>query len=238
MKHFLTLALALLAGGVMAAEEGLVGNWPINEGEGTAIKDVGPNQLNGVIQAPADTSWVAGRNGGKALAFSGVNGKAPFVLIDKVTADLTKGMTVMCWIRFDKTFQRDGIYEIASNTRGSFGKGFRLIVHYQRLLLSIGDGDKKMSYANSTFGKNPINGEVWMHVAATHDGDKTLKVYIDGELAGTSTAENSVPMTAGMSALSIGSQFGYSPFPGIVSEVKLYSKALSDAEIMTAAQSE
>lgn len=220
---------------VLAAEEGLVGYWPLNEGTGTIVKDMGPNKLDGTILSSGETRWVEGRDG-KALEFGGINGKAPYVLIPNLkNADFTKGMTVMCWVMPDKKQKREGQYYIVSNTRGIYGKGFLMMIHYQRLLLSSGDGNKTMYYANSVFGKNPIITGTWIHFAATHDGNRTFRVYIDGELAGASDKQSG-PVTPGTNSLSIGSQFGYAPFLGAVSNVKLYSRTLTDAEILKAAK--
>lgn len=219
----------------LAAEEGLVGYWPLNEGAGTVVKDLGPNKLDGTIVAPETVRWTEGRDG-KALEFDGENGKAPYVFVPNLkNADLTKGMTVMCWVMPDKKQKREGQYYIVSDTRGIYGKGFLLLIHCRRLLLSGGDGNKTMYYANSVFGKNPIVPETWMHFAATHDGKQTFKVYIDGELAGVSEKQSG-PLSQGLNALTIGSQFGYAPFLGKVSGVKLYSRTLTDAEILKAAK--
>ncbi len=221
---------------VSGAETGLVGYWPLNEGEGVVIKDAGANQLDGKIIAPENAKWVAGRDGGKALEFGGVNGQAGYVYIPTLKkADFSQGMTVMCWALPSKAQKRNAIYDMVGNGRNK--NGFLLMFHYQRLLLS-GTGTSCERYANSTFGKNPIAYGSWMHVTGTHDGSGVFKVYIDGELAGTSIEKYSGPITPGLDALTIGSMFGYSPFLGAISEVKLYNRALSDAEILSAAQGE
>lgn len=230
-----TIIAMTVAGLALAAEEGLVGYWPLNEGSGTLIKDMGPNKLDGTIQLPETVRWGEGRDG-KALEFGGINGKAPYVFIPSLkNTDFTKGMTVMCWVMPDKKQTREGQYYIISDTRGIFGKGFLLLIHCQRLLLSSGDGNKTMYYANSVFGKNPIVPGTWMHFAGTYDGKQTFKVYIDGELAGVSDKQSG-PMMSGTNSLSIGSQFGYAPFLGTISGVKLYSRTLTDAEILKAAK--
>ncbi|MBM3582554.1 MAG: hypothetical protein FJX37_11410, partial [Alphaproteobacteria bacterium] len=71
----------------------------------------------------------------------------------------------------------------------------------------------------------PLNA--WTHLAATVNG-QTLKFYINGELKGTSTSglggENAAPLRIGRSGTC-------EYFQGLIDEIALYNRALSDAEI-------
>ncbi|MFA6931098.1 MAG: LamG domain-containing protein [Lentisphaeria bacterium] len=213
------------------AEEGLVGCWPLNEANETIIKDAGSNQLDGVLVEPDIIAWREGRNG-KAIDFRGVNGTAPYLRVDGINKfELTKGMTVMCWYSpdADQKYGHQGV--IVSNGRTGASEGFRLLLHYHRILLGNG---KLTNYAATTPGKHPLQPGVWVHIAATHDGDNTFQVFIDGELAGTGSG----PLGNGIDSLAIGSEFGYRPALAAISDVKLYSRKLSAAEIITAARKE
>ena len=42
----------------------------------------------------------------------------------------------------------------------------------------------KLEHAATTAGKHPLKAGIWVHIAATFDGDKT-PTFIDGEPAGT-----------------------------------------------------
>ena len=69
----------------------------------------------------------------------------------------------------------------------------------------------------------------WHHLAGTWDGS-TMKIYVDGKL------ENSVPTVGKISAneevLCIGAAEGQAiPLKGIIDEVKIYNKALSEGEM-------
>ena len=234
MKRFYTLLTAFFAGTLLMAADNtnLVLHLPLNEGSGDVVKDLGPRKLTGKIYNMAGgASWDAGREDGKALRINGVNGKAPYVAIEGFKADeFSNGMTVMCYVKPDKDkYIRSSIWHLIASNRT--GKGFLLAIHYERLLIG-GDGNKLTKYANSVNTKNPIRGGEWIHLAATHDGKGTFKVYIDGALAGTSSEKMSGPVTPGNGSIVIGSLYGYSPMQGTVADVKLYNKALSDAEIM------
>ena len=237
MKKFYTLLTAFFAGTLLLAADaadgkGLVLHLPLNEGSGNVVKDIGPRKLTGKIYDNSQsTAWVEGREENKALHISGVNGKAPYVLVEGFKADeFCNGMTVMCYVKPDKDkYIRSSIWHLVASNRS--GKGFLLAIHYERLLLG-GDGNKLSKYANSVSNKNPIRGGEWMHLAATHDGKGTFKVYIDGALAGTSSDKMSGPITPGNGCIAIGSLYGYTPMQGAIADVKVYNKALSDAEIM------
>ena len=216
------------------AEEGLVLHLPLNEGEGEVVKDLGPRQLTGKVVQPADTKWVEGRSGGKALEMSGVNGKAPYIEVRGFKPDdFTRGMTVMCYFKPDKEkYVRKAVWQlVCDGTRANF----LMAVHYQRLI--FGNDNKFTKHAVSNNGKNPVRGGEWIHLAATHDG-QTFKVYIDGALAGVGGENMSGPIAPGRGTLAIGSRFGWGPAFGVFSDVKLYTRALSDAEIMNAASGE
>lgn len=237
MKKFYTLLTAFFAGTLLLAADaadskGLVLHLPLNEGSGDVVKDMGPRKLTGKIHDTGkNTAWVEGREENKALHISGVNGKAPFVLVDGFKPnEFCNGMTVMCYVKPDKDkYIRSSIWHLIASNRTA--KGFLLAIHYERLLIG-GDGNKLTKYANSVNTKNPIRGGEWMHLAATHDGKGTFKVYIDGALAGTSSEKMSGPVTPGNGSIVIGSLYGYTPMQGTIADVKVYNKALTDAEIM------
>ena len=240
MKMFCSLLAAVFAGTALLAADaapaadnkGLVLHLPLNEGAGDVVKDIGPNKRTGKIYyMNAGASWDAGREEGKALRINGVNGKAPFVAIGGFKPDeFSNGMTVMCYFKPDKDkYIRSSVWHLIASNHSN--KGFLLAIHYERLLLG-GDGNRLTKHAASVNTKNPIRGGEWVHLAATHDGKGVFKVYIDGALAGTSSEKMCGPVTPSAGSIAIGSFFGYSPMQGVISDVKVYNKTLSDAEIM------
>ncbi|HET9163177.1 MAG TPA: LamG-like jellyroll fold domain-containing protein, partial [Solirubrobacterales bacterium] len=72
-----------------------------------------------------------------------------------------------------------------------------------------------------------IPSNAWTHVALTNDGEH-LRLYVNGALAGTSAAESA---QTGEGSLRIGcDQFG-DRFEGLIDEVRIYDRALDEAEI-------
>src|SRR4029434_8471985 len=83
---------------------------------------------------------------------------------------------------------------------------------------------------SASFG--PLAGNTWYNLAATYDGE-TLKAYTNGVLV-TSNPAPSGPADAETSPLTIGRHAAASQFfKGIVDNVRIYNRALSQAEIQS-----
>ena len=67
---------------------------------------------------------------------------------------------------------------------------------------------------------------------------RKIELYIDGALAGVSPEKLSGPVVPGGLELCLGSQFGWSGARGAMSDVKLFNRALTDAEILKEMQGE
>jgi len=78
----------------------------------------------------------------------------------------------------------------------------------------------------------------WYHLAATYDGT-LVRVYVDGQSAGTGSQAISGPIVSNGNDLIVGSSeaVNVGPFPGSVDEIRIYSRALSAAEIAALYQS-
>lgn len=239
MRLTLTAAIVLLSILTLrcAAENALVGYWPLDSIKNGEVRDLGPNRLKGTVVKPEHVALVDGRNSGKAIDFHGPNGSAAYIRVDGMTDfDFSKGMTVMCWYKPYNSELHNYQGMIVCNGRTSRPEGFRLSLHCRRILISDG---KFTCYAASTPGKHPLKPGVWIHVAATFDGDKTFQLFIDGEPAGTF---DKIPagflQAPGMDSLAIGSEFGYRPALAAIQDVKLYTRQLSVPEIIADARKE
>ncbi|MBI3923241.1 MAG: right-handed parallel beta-helix repeat-containing protein [Armatimonadetes bacterium] len=93
--------------------------------------------------------------------------------------------------------------------------------------LNIGGGQQNMLGASSDL--RPLKLKTWHHLAMSYDG-AILKVHCDGELAGsTSINRERIP---GNTPLAIGRrQDAYNYFKGIIDEVCVYDRPLSDEEV-------
>ncbi len=133
---------------------------------------------------------------------------------DKITnSSLTIGssaVTFSSWINFK-----------ASNVNG-----FHTILEFgdDSPILSVLGG--KLDLFGGLSSDEDIPTGRWTHIAASY-GSNTLKLFIDGTLVKTSTANISLIGVG----LGIGQNSGDIPFEGEIDEVRIYSVALSDAEI-------
>jgi hypothetical protein len=74
---------------------------------------------------------------------------------------------------------------------------------------------------------NPVNA--WTHVALTYDGSM-LRLYVNGVLASSSAQSGAIQTNS--NALRIGGNVPYGEFfQGLIDELRVYNRALSQAEI-------
>jgi RNA polymerase sigma factor (sigma-70 family) len=92
---------------------------------------------------------------------------------------------------------------------------------------------------SSTISKTPVVDGLWHFVAGTYDG-QTQKLYIDGKLDVEKKLEKPWPMKHNKVDIHIGSlavmeapPFNEANFDGLMDEVRLYNRILSDEEIQT-----
>jgi len=96
----------------------------------------------------------------------------------------------------------------------------------------INEGSNHLVFENVT-----LFNDTWTHAVGTYDGE-TLKVYINGELAGVNTAPSG-PITAGSADLCIGAEppasgcplGSSSHFDGSIDDILVFSRALSSQQV-------
>ncbi|MGB2799999.1 MAG: LamG-like jellyroll fold domain-containing protein, partial [Dehalococcoidia bacterium] len=170
-----------------------------------------------------DPQWVAGHLGG-ALEFDGSGdyldcGSDP-------SLDLTK-WTIAFWLNLNENKDYNGYvikgvdntenYEVLTYGAGNF--------HFPILFT---DGRR---YVNSATGVTVV-GE-WAHFAYSYDSAEGRRLYKDGSLIFEDT-ESGTPQTSAEPLL-IGNEGGTSRFvPGIMDDIRIYNRALTEAEIQQA----
>jgi hypothetical protein len=189
---------------------GLVAAYGLDEGSGTTATDRTTNN-NGSI---AGATWTVGRYG-SALAFNGISSMV--TINDSPSLRMTNGLTLEAWIKpastggwRDIVYRGDDNYFLNTNTTSVYGG---LTVSS----LSMVSGDTIL----------PLN--TWTHVAMTYDGNN-IKTYVNGVLAGIAPqtgyiAPSTSPLTLG------GDLFYGQHFDGVIDEVRVYNRALTEAEI-------
>ncbi len=215
---FLICTVFIIASNCVAnvAEDGLVGYWPFDEGEGKTPIDVTGNGHDGKFAGAP--KWVEGKFG-TALEFDGVDDHVK--VADNDGLDLTAEVTLMAWFSPNEalTSRRMMVKNNSIFVIFDFGNSNSVdfLVKPDNLFAQSKTTDWKIGQ--------------WYHFAGTFDG-KTLRVYINGNLEGE--AANNKPITPSDLELWIGGDDNGRAtdwFPGKIDEVRLYDKALSEADV-------
>ncbi len=203
---------------------GLVGAWSFDEGSGAVAADSSGNNRNGTI---VDATWDMGKQG-SALNFNGVssyvniNGFKGINAIDAVQ----QAFTISNWI---KTTAGEG--EMVTWGTKAGGK---------KLTWRINENTLRTEHdAGNLRGNTPVNDDEWHHVALVVTEGANLRVpatqiYLDGQPDGTFSGNDApyelapdLDVRIGMSGPEAG-RF----FMGLIDEVVLYDRALTDVELL------
>jgi len=194
--------------------------------------DVGPNQYNFSFSNSISYSTT---NGGY-YTFNGTN---QYALATSNYADNLGEMTVAAWIRTSST--KLGSTVIAKCRSIADQPGWALSF-YNPSLTAAGNQLSFFTQLNSSnynqiiASSSPLTPNVWHYVAGTLTGglNGTISLYIDGVsvLSGTGLT-GSVTSDSTSSYVTVGSDSGIAyPFPGDISDVQIYNRALSASEIL------
>ena len=200
-----------------------VSYYPFSEGSGTTTEDEGVNDADdhdGTLVGPPQ--WNAGHPGspgGSGLHFDGND------LVDTGASilDTTGNYSVAAWVKLDNL---NGFQTAVSQD------GDRVSAFF--LQYSVADNRLAFSFANVR-ALAPTAPEVgrWYHMVGVRDAAKgQLKLYIDGQLAGTKGACFG-DASSGNTVIGRG-KFNGNPvdyWKGDLDQVHLYDRALSGAEV-------
>ncbi|HEX5090526.1 MAG TPA: LamG-like jellyroll fold domain-containing protein [Nocardioides sp.] len=197
---------------------GLVGAWAFDEGAGTTVDDASGHGNQGTI---AGASWTtAGRFGG-ALSFNGTTNLVR--VADSTSLDLAGAMTLSAWIK--PTVSQSGWRTImqkqsdAYHLNASSGAG---------ALRPAGGGTFGTS-GSTVVGPTAVTVNAWTHVALTYDGT-IQRLWINGTQVATRDIRGTIQATD--NPLFIGGNVPYGEyFQGLIDDVRVYNRALSQSEI-------
>ncbi len=199
--------------------DGLVLYLPMDEGSGNVTYNaVDPTVNNGTIYG---ANWTPGKLG-YGLAFDGTN---DYVEVPNSPDFAVNQFTIAFWMYPT----RDGVFEgLVSKTVWLNGDGGFLVIKHQNpdygLTFVIDDGT---SVQNLNLNKR-LDLNRWYFVTAVYDGT-TMKLYINAVLEAERSAN---PPAQNTRTLIIGAKAPTQDFfEGILDEVYIFSRALSDKEI-------
>jgi hypothetical protein len=193
----------------------------LDEGSGATAADTSGNSntltLNGA-------TWNATGKYGKALSFNGTSGYASTP--DSPALDIVSAGTLEAWVKINALNQWHGIIAKA-NTSSDAARNYAMeITNTNQVACFLGNGSAATPLMTST---TALATGAFYHIACTWDG-ANLKVYVNGVME-RSVAQSLTP-AANTDSLMIGQYGGGADFANAtIDEIRIYSKALSAAEI-------
>jgi glucose/arabinose dehydrogenase len=203
--------------GAPAQLPGLVAAYGFDEEGGSDALDASEFGNHGTLVGATRTT--SGRHGG-ALSFDGVDDVV--VIPGSASLDLTTGMTLEAWVFPTSPLvswkaivqkQVDGWYLDANTAANRVGVGGTL----SGLCCAALNGTTTL----------PVNQ--WTHVAGTYDGS-TLRIFVNGNLEASQPASGSLQVSSAPVRIG-GNTYANEFFPGRIDDVRIYDRALGEAEI-------
>jgi|GEM_PF-102276 len=208
---------------------GLLGYWKLDENTGTAFKDDAGRHEDGKL---TNVQWATGKSG-SALSFTGDGSQS--AIINTSEANVGNSFTIASWMKAESARENMHVL-IAKNSKASG--------HYEIYIANDGtmrfySPDLQTSSGGvGDFGSGyVVDDNQWHHVAVTMDSGK-LSFYVDGTMVKEETANGSIhdvtaPLSIGRMVVEEGGVIF--PFKGLVDEVKIYSRKISQREMNTLA---
>jgi hypothetical protein len=211
-----------------------VAQWTVDEGTGTVAHDTYGYDNGTYVGNP---QWGTGKSGGDVvLDGSGyVNtGSGPSLNLAATAAN--PAMSIVGW--FDLADTGGGTY----TALGADKKGSYRLVAYDADTYEDGAASRWQFYVTDSTGATHTcqsttyyANDVWHYVVGTYDGDGHMSLYVDGQLAATTTWTGTDTLATTTNSFDIGRRDQIARyFPGQIDEVSLYDQALSAAQVTTA----
>ena len=199
--------------------DGCVLALPMDEGSGDTVYDKSGNDNDGTIYGGA--TWTDGKFG-KALNFDGEDDYVE--VLDSESLKIMGDLTMIAWVYPELDVS---IYQGICG-KGKAGEGFMAVdTRNEDYQLAWRQGDGSNEYAHN-FLNFFVLGEKWYFVVVVRD-ENTLKAYRDGEFFDSLTFSYTVGATS--INFYVGRREDGWYFNGLIDEVRIYNRALSEEEI-------
>ncbi|PIZ14977.1 hypothetical protein COY51_06770 [Candidatus Desantisbacteria bacterium CG_4_10_14_0_8_um_filter_39_17] len=199
-------------------ENGLVGYWNFDEGKGEVAKDSSGNDIYGEI---IGAEWVKGIKG-SALEFNGEDAYVDCGSDDIL--NIADAITIECWVKRTG----DGVKWNGIVSKGAGSKGYQTFHYNPSNNFTIYLNTNATGYGSVMGQVIPLNE--WMHLVVTYDSkEKMVKLYQNGVMTASKQYEGQITDFA--ENFYIGRTTGFNYFCGLIDEVRVYNRALTEAEI-------
>jgi YD repeat-containing protein len=219
----------------------LIAHWEFDENTGTTAGD-SAGSYDGTI---AGASWVGtsgAPSGGSALSFDGVGDDVRVGNVPVGSAGgAAGGFTAAFWVKAGTQIRNNPA--MISKVNGGSGEKSFIVDRYK-----IGGKMRFTIYPDGSTAETLISPQQvliedkWQHVAVTYDGSYQ-RIYVNGQQVAQSEDRDASFATARSSDLVIGgngntADYNANRFVGEMDDVRLYSRALTGAEIQAMMQRE
>ncbi|MFI1018162.1 LamG-like jellyroll fold domain-containing protein [Streptomyces sp. NPDC020965] len=213
------------------------------------IKAGQPERVTWALDEPSGSQQAAGTaaertadlHGGATTGVTGALGKA--VLFDGVddyarteipTVATDTGFSVSTWVKLSR---KPGNTAIVAAQPGNHSPGFQL--YYSTTYDRWAFAQSRSDTAGATVARamqaqaGGVRAGEWVHLVGTHSStENELKLYVDGELAGTTAYDSPWDARRGLQ-IGAGSSSGVPElfFPGAIDEVQIFDKPLAPGEV-------
>ncbi len=221
--------------------------WSFEEGEGTTTDDLTLNGFDGVLHNAPD--WTPGWHG-TALSFDGLNQRVHTGDVDYEGGE----MTLSVWVILSGDLWDAAEAELTA-VGGSKNSGIILskpaTTGYSYTLLCTPEGEVEFSFWGNTENSWSMRSQAgllqenaWHHITVRLE-EASQELFIDHQRVATGSLSladwnlSDEPLVIG-DIYPYGSDSGISPsaFPGLIDEVRVYDRALIDAEVAALATEE
>jgi PKD repeat protein len=201
--------------------DSLVASYAFDEGTGNTIVDASGNGNNGTLTGGV---WTNAGRFGKALSF----GAGSIVTIaDSASLDVTTAVTLEAWV--NPSTASTSWRNVLIKTAGDPGSANPCYV----LQGTTGGSGFPSAYispaSGNVVGASALPVNTWSHIAATYDGAQ-IKFYVNGTQV-ASRAQTGAITTSGDALTIGGNAFSGSNWDGLIDEVRIYNRALTQSEI-------
>nr|BAA24360.1 cycloinulo-oligosaccharide fructanotransferase [Niallia circulans] len=234
--------------GFQARTEGTVVHLGLDEGAGKkALEEVRnvEHDVNYVFNdarymAPKDPRWTPRGVKGGALLFDGYSN---YIEIDAdETVPVSDALTIEAWVAPRSYEWGDGnkLSAIVNQSDQDKAEGFALgMYRHGTWSLQAGIGGR---WIQAWVNDHPLEKYKWNYVAATFDKeDGMMRLYLNGEEVASQATPAGVPISPSGESLIVGKNnkpvelaglFSFNMFSGLIDEVKVHNRALTNGEIL------
>jgi len=230
MKRLFVFTIIVLAWASVAyadLSDSLVLYMPLDDGSGKVTKDLSENKLEGTLMG--NPTWVDGKFG-KALQFKS---SSDFVSIaDNKAFHIKDTITQAAWIKLDRL---PSAHAIVFGTRNGAAPGRKIGFGYgmnPQNNIKVWTNNPGGGFLDINDTKTKLKPGQSYYLAYTHQTDKNglVEIYVDGKVTHSQASNNPVAPSGAPNEVTIGTWAGEA-WPGIVDEVRLWSRVLTAKEI-------